>query len=91
MNFAISIILVNKWLVERDQGKRDVLCKEWNFQSLTLLASNCVQCKVLWIATRISASTLAISIIPNGTEYKLGATSGAVAAEVLADICGSHQ
>jgi hypothetical protein len=57
-------------------------------QSLTLARSNA---KVLWIATRIKANTLAVSILPDGTELKADATSSAVATEVIADCCGSHQ
>jgi hypothetical protein len=58
------------------------------FQSLTLARSNA---KVLWIASRIKASTLAVSILLDGAELESDATSGAVATEVVADSCGTHQ
>jgi hypothetical protein len=76
-------------LISNDQRKSAVLCGEEFHQALTLASSS--NAKILWIATRIKASTLAVSILLDGTELESNATSSAVAAEVIADCCGSHQ
>jgi hypothetical protein len=63
-----------------------VLCKEREiFKILTFASLWKSNAKVLWIATRVEAFTLALGVLVDGAELESDATTSAVTTEVIAD------